>query len=117
MKKLLIAACLILLLSSCEPHSYFEGFFSTWHKSCPGFPPLEQTETTLEEHSAFFESLEEKGLIYHPSIGTCPEGSYIMLYHGGQSQIEPVLKAMDEINARAKGQYFFFDIPFRFVNV
>lgn len=109
MKKLLLIVILLsFILTSCN----------TWHIACPGFPSVERAESVLNQYSEFFEGLEkENGLTYGAVVATCPQGGYIRIYHGGRSQIEPVLKAMDEINAREEGPDRFFGIPFLFPNV
>lgn len=125
MRKLLIFALLSLILTSCGRHGYWNSFFNRWGESCPGFPPLEESEVVLEKHAQFFKQLEDNRLIHWVDISTCPAGtstsdktgSYIAIYHGGEGDIAPVLKRMDEIDARDEGVDRFFGIPFLFVNV
>ena len=71
-----------------------------------GMPSEDEVRKVMQEYDDFFEEMHEEELIWEASIvkrTDCPDGAFIIIYHGGERQKPRVLEMMDDLGARAKG--------------
>ena len=119
MRKLPIALFVTaILLSACGPHGFWGGHLGYPHSNCQDYPSYEEIEQVLEKQADLIKRLEDEGLSYGAGISECPQGdgAYIMIFHGGQGQVAPILEIIDEAGGRTAGTYQFFGVPFVLIN-
>lgn len=106
----------VIILTSC----YGFSISDLWTVKCSDMPSEEEVHRVRQEHDNFFEELQEEGLIWSADVvkrTDCRGGAYIIILHGGEWQKPLVLEKMDDLGARSIGSNFFFEVPFRFLNV
>lgn len=105
----------VLILASCNGITISD----LWTVRCSEMSSLDEVQKIMDEYDDFFEEMREE-LIWEASIAkrtNCPEGAFIIIYHGGEWQKPLVLEMMDDLGARSKGDKYFFGVPFRFLSV
>ena len=106
----------VLILASCNGFTISD----LWTVRCSEMPSLDEVQEIMDEYDDFFEEMQEEGLIWDTSMvrrGDCQERAFIIICHGGEWQKPLVLEMMDDLGARSRGDKYFFDVPFRFLNV
>ena len=106
----------VLFLASCNGITISD----LWTVRCSEMPSGDEVLKVMQEYDDFFEEMHEEELIWEASIvkrTDCPDGAFIIIYHGGEWQKPRVLEMMDDLGARAKGDKHFFGVPFRFLSV
>ena len=109
----------VIFVSACGPHGFWGGYVGYPHANCQNYPSYEEVERIIKEQADLINRLEEEGLSYGAGISECSqgEGAYMIIFHGGQGQVEPILKIIDEADGREQGTYMFFGIPFVLINI
>ena len=114
---LIVFVLVVPILVSCN------GVFTIsdlWTARCSEMPSLDEVQKIRHEYDAFFEELQEEGLIWEAGVvqrGNCPGRAFIIIHHGGEGKKPLVLEMMDELGARTEGDNYFFGVPFRFLEV